>query len=80
MYKHPLQYKKEDLDELMFKPIKLYVGPANKDEVSEILYGKIIKCSLAANPPHLPVDLEFQMDDGQKRTFNFFEVKKFEDQ
>jgi len=80
MYKQPLQYKKEDLDELMFKPLKIYVGLANKEEVKEVLEGQIIKCSLAANPPHLPADFEFELNNGQKRTFNFFEVKKFENQ
>jgi len=80
MYKQPLQYKKEDLDELMFKPLKIYVGLANKEEVKEVLEGQIIKCSLAANPPHLPADFVFELNNGQKRTFNFFEVKKFENQ
>ena len=80
MYKHPLQYKKEDLDELMYKPLKIYVGLANTEEIKEVLEGQIIKCSLAANPPHLPADFEFQLDNGQKRTFNFFEVKRFENQ
>ncbi len=79
MYKQPLQYKKEDLDELMFKPLKIYVGLANEEEVKEVLEGQIIKCSLAANPPHLPADFEFELNNGEKRTFNFFEVKRFED-
>lgn len=80
MFKQPLEYKKEDLDELMFKPLKIYVGPTNKDEVTEIVEGQIIKCRLAANPPHLPADFEFQLENGQKRIFNFFEVKRFENQ
>ena len=80
MYKQPLQYKKEDLDELMFKPLKIYVGLSNNEEIKEVLKGQIIKCSLAANPPHLPADFEFQLDNGQKRMFNFFEVKRFENQ
>ncbi len=80
MYKQPLEYKKEDLDELMFKPLKIHVGPTNKDEVTEIVEGQIIKCSLAANPPHLPADFELQLENGQKRIFNFFEVKRFENQ
>lgn len=80
MYKQPLLYKKEDLDELMFKPLKIYVGLSNNEEIKEVLEGQIIKCSLAANPPHLPADFEFQLDNGQKRMFNFFEVKRFENQ
>lgn len=80
MYKQPLQYRKEDLDELMFKPLKIFVGLANKKEVIEVLEGQIVKCGLAANPPHLPADFEFQLDNGQKRKFNFFEVKRFENQ
>lgn len=79
MYKHPLQYKKEDLEEIEFKPLKIFVGASNNDEVTEILEGQIVKCTLAANPPHLPADFEFKLDNGQIRTFNFFEVKRFED-
>lgn len=79
MYKHPLQYKKEDLEEITFKPLRISVGTSNKDEIMEVLEGRIVKCSLATNPPHLPVDFEFQLDNGQIRVFSFFEVKKFED-
>lgn len=80
MYKQPLQYKEQDLDELMFKPLKIYVGLSNNEEIKDVFEGQIIKCSLAANPPHLPADFEFQLDNGQKRMFNFFEVKRFENQ
>ena len=51
-----------------------------KPEVKEVLEGQIIKCSLAINPPNLPADSVFQLNNGQKRTFNFFEVKKFKNQ
>jgi hypothetical protein len=78
MYKHPLDYKKEDIQELMFKPLRIFVGSAKNDSVSEILEGHIERCGLASNPPHLPADIEFQLENGQIRKFNFFELKKFE--
>ena len=37
MYKQPLDYKKEELEGIMFKPLKIYVGPSNKNEVNEVL-------------------------------------------
>jgi len=78
IHKLTLQFEKEDVDELMFKPLRIFIGLANKDEVVEVLDGKIIKCSLAAVSPHLPADFEFQLKNGEKRIFSFFEVKRFE--
>ncbi len=79
MCKQPLKYNNEDLDELMFKPLRIYVGSVHSDEIKDIIEGKIIRCGLAANPPHLPADFDFRLDNGSIRKFNFFEVKKFED-
>lgn len=78
MYKLPLQLEKEDLEELMFKPLRIFIGLANKDEVMEVMDGKIIKCSLASNYPFLPADFVFQLNNGDKSTYNFFEVKRIE--
>ena len=79
MYKLPLTYKKEDLDKIMFKPLKIYVGSNNSDKVNETYEGEIIKCGLASNPPNLPVDIEFRLSNGVIKTFDFFEIKRFSD-
>ena len=49
MYKHPSQYKKEDLGEIEFKPLRIYVGAANNDEVTEILEGQIVNLKPLSN-------------------------------
>lgn len=76
--KHPLEITKDDLKEIMHVPLQIKVGPANKGEITEMLEGKIIECSLAANPPHLPAIAEFQLKNGTIREFSFFEIKWIE--
>ena len=56
-------------------PLKIGIGPNNKNETLESIEGKIINCSLAANTPHLPAFAEFQTTDGKIRIFTFFEIK-----
>lgn len=73
--KHPLELTKEDLKEIMYIPLQIGVGPTNNKEVTEILEGKIIECSLAANPPHLPAIANFQTCNGDMRNLTFFEIK-----
>ena len=73
--KHPLDLKKEDLNEIMHIPLQIGVGPINKNEVNEILEGNIIECSLAANSPNLPAEAEFLTKNGKTRKFTFFEIK-----
>ncbi len=79
MYKHPLKYTKEDLQEIMFKPMRVHIGPTNNDQVTETLNGQIISCSLAANSPNQPANFELLLENGMVRSFNFFEAKAFED-
>ena len=73
--KLPIQLTKEDLPDVMYIPIRIEVGPANKNEINETLEGKIIECSLAANPPNLPGIATFQTIEGKIRRFSFFEIK-----
>jgi len=46
--KLPIQLTKVDLPDVMYIPIRIEVGPANKNEINETLEGKIIECTLAA--------------------------------
>lgn len=73
--KHPIHLTKEDLKEIMHIPLQIGIGPANRNEINEILDGKIIECSLAANPPNLPGIADFQTSNGIIRKFSFFEIK-----
>jgi len=79
MYKHPLDYKKEDLNEIMYKKIKVHIGPRNSDKIEYSTEGEIIKCSLAANPPHLPGTIELRLNSGKVEKYDFFQIKGFSD-
>ena len=78
MNKHPLRYKKKDLDKVRLKLLRIEVGPTNKDIIQENLEGRIIEYSLAANPPYLPAEITFRLENGSIRKFNFFEIKSIE--
>lgn len=74
--KLPIHLTKEDLPAIMYIPLKIEVGPANKmNEINEALEGEIIECSLAANSPNLPGIATFQTKEGSIRKFSFFEIK-----
>ncbi|MCM0665104.1 hypothetical protein [Flavobacterium tyrosinilyticum] len=73
---HPLEYKKEDLPEIMHKPLTFDIGSVNSDIIKESLSGIMTQCSLAANYPHLPGTATIQTTTGQIRSFNFFEIKR----
>lgn len=79
MYQHPLNYTKEQLENLIAIPIKIYVGKINSTKIDGIIEGVILDFSLAANPPHLPGDIKFQNTNGDVEVFNIFQVKRFSD-
>ena len=78
MAKHPLHYTKENLDEIMNKPLRIGIGNQNSDDITEFIEGQIVKCTLASNPPHLPAVARFQINDGELKRLNFFEIKQIE--
>lgn len=43
MEQDPMKYTSKNLDLLMNRPIKLSVGPTNKDEINVVVEGIIIK-------------------------------------
>ena len=73
---NPLNYKKENLAEIMHKNLIFDIGLLNSDEITESLEGIMTNCTLAANPPHLPGTARIKTLHGQTRTFNFFEIKR----
>lgn len=73
--KHPLDLKKEDLNEIMHIPLQIGVSQIKNHETEEILEGEIIDCSLAANSPNLPAEAKFLTNSGNIRTLSFFEIK-----
>lgn len=79
MYKHPLHYKKEDIDQVMNKNILIDVCDMNKDEIKETVEGVIENCSLACNYPHLPGSLTVITSNGETRTLSLFEIIRFRD-
>jgi len=79
MYKKPIEYRKEELHEIMHKLIKIEIGSAFSDEITEIVEGTIYECYLAANDPNLPVKAQIVTRNGIKKSFDFFEMKRFSD-
>lgn len=73
---HPLHYKKENLSEIMHKSLIFDIGLQNSDEITESLEGIMTNCTLASNPPYLPGTARIETNQGQTRTFNFFEIKR----
>lgn len=78
MYKHPMNYKKEDISEIMNKPLRIQVGKWGADEITEEIFGEIIGCTVAANPPFLPASIRIKAKNGE-RVFSIAEIKRFED-
>ena len=78
MKRHPQEYRKENLEEIMHKPLKIGIGNKNSDEITEVIEGVIIDCTLAANLPHLPGTARILTVDGQIKRKNFFEIKSID--
>lgn len=78
MYKNPMDYTKEDISEIMHKPIKISLGEWESSEVKEEVIGEITFCNLAANPPFLPTSFHIQTQTGE-RVIRVDKIKKIED-
>lgn len=78
MYKEPMEYKKEDVSEIMNKPLKISIGKWGSDIITDEITGEIIKCTLAANPPHQPASFRVKTEQGEK-SLSVASIKKFED-
>lgn len=77
MYKDPMEYKKEDVSEILNKPLKISIGQWGSDKITEEIFGEIIKCTLAANPPHQPASFRVKTKQGEK-SLSVASIKKFE--
>lgn len=77
MIKHPSEYTSNDIKEIRFKPIEICIGPVQSDEVNRVITCEIIKCNLASNPPHKPVDIVVKINNQAEELLNIFEVKSF---
>jgi len=78
MKRHPQEYRKENLEEIMDKPLKIGIGNMNSNEITEVIEGVITKCTLAANLPHLPATAQILTADGKIKRKNFFEIKSID--
>ena len=77
MFKRPIDYKKEELHEIEHKLMRIEIGSAQSNEITEVIEGTIYECYLAANAPYLPVRANILTKNGDKRSFDFFEMKRF---
>ena len=78
MKRHPKEYRKENLEEIMHKPLKIGIGNMNSDEITEVIEGVITKCTLATSLPHLPGTAQILTADGKIKRKNFFEIKSID--
>ena len=79
MYKHPMNYTKENVSEIMNKPLKILITEYGSDNVIEEIDCEIINCLLASNHPYLPSSFRIKTEKGE-RNISVAEIKKFEDQ
>ena len=73
-----MDYKKDDISEVMNKPLKISIGQWGSDKITEEIKGEIINCTLAANPPYQPASLRIKTKESEK-SFSISSIKKFED-
>ena len=78
MKRHPQEYRKENLEEIMHKPLRIGIGNTNTDEITEVIEGVITKCTLAATLPHLPGTAQILTADGKITRKNFLEIKSID--
>jgi hypothetical protein len=78
MKRHPQEYRKENLKEIMHKPLKIGIGNTKSDEITKVIEGVITECTLAASLPHLPGTAQILTADGNIIRKNFFEIKSID--
>lgn len=72
----PHEYKSDDFQKLVNKEIIIEVGPANNDSTITDKYdGTLIQYGLAANAPHLPVDIKLRLLNGEVKYLGILELK-----
>jgi hypothetical protein len=76
MFRNPLEYTKENIEEIMNIPLVIEIGRFNSDIITETLKGEIVNCTLASNPPFLPATLRIRTPNGEK-AFSIMEIKRF---
>ena len=72
-----MEYTKENVSEVMNRPIKIHIGKWGSDEVTEEVVGEIFQCSVAANPPFLPASFRIKIGNVE-RSLSIAEIKRFE--
>ena len=78
MKRHPQEYRKENLKEIMHKPLKIGIGNTKSDEITEGIEGVRTDWTLAASLPHLPGTAQILTADGNIKRKNFFEMKSID--
>jgi hypothetical protein len=67
----------EDLTNLKFKPLKIYIGENNSDIIMDEIHGTIFEVGVSPITK-LPVDVIFENRIGEYRKFSIFQIKKIE--
>ena len=77
------KYKISDFEEIMNTKIKMTLkNPVNNKltgKDTKIFKGQIISLGLSSNSPHLPVSIDFQIENSDaKITTNIFQIENIE--
>lgn len=76
MFRKPLEYTKENIEEIMNIPLVIEIGKFNSEVITETIEGEIVNCTLASNPPYLPASLRIRTRNGEK-VCSIMEIKRF---
>lgn len=71
-------YTKENISEMMHKPLRITIQKYGSDEVINEVEGEIVKCTLALNPPYHPISFRVQTHDGEL-ILSIAEINKISD-
>lgn len=74
IYKHPLNYTKEELQKLLNIPMKIKY---KEQEILKEIVGTIKDFSVAYNPPNLPYYLHIETSENIRLKINIFDVENF---
>jgi len=78
MRKHPYKYKGSDFKEILNKHVRIVIGNQDSEKDDRIIKGKITYCLLSSNTPHIPVYVDFSLNEGKKIKVYIHDMKSID--
>ena len=75
MSRHHIHYTKENLNEILNKPIQILLSKKDLKGNNKIIEGQISECLLASNPPNLPAFAIINTVSGEEIKLSFLEME-----